>query len=298
MTTDIKFEQVIQKFLPDARLLDVSRLTGGISAQTNRLTVILPDDEKRQFVLRLHGERDRAGNPRIAFDEFRLLQALYQSDVPCAKPLHVDDTVFDIPCIVLEYIEGSTDFTGDDSAIPQMAEALATIHNIPDAGERFDFLPAQVNRYTGRLSKRPDAIDDSLSEGKIRDVLETVWELPQVNQHTLLHGDYWAGNVLWQDDKLVAVIDWEDAMLGDPLADLGDSRIATLWSSGRDAMQLFTEHYQKIMPQLDYRYLSYWDLCAALRPISQFSQWATHPEHEKMMRREHEWFVNQALSRL
>jgi aminoglycoside phosphotransferase (APT) family kinase protein len=36
---------------------------------------------------------------------------------------------------------------------------------------------------------------------------------------SLLHGDYWPDNTLWRDGRLVCVIDWEDAALGDPLAD-------------------------------------------------------------------------------
>src|SRR5690606_19892791 len=119
-------------------------------------------------------------------------------------------------------------------------EVLAKIHCVPDAASALDFLPAQPLRYTDKLHKRPRQVDESLHEGRIRDVLEAVRELPVVNEIVLLHGDFWAGNVLWHDDKLVAVIDWEDAMLGDPLADLGDIRIATFWSFGHDAMTQFT----------------------------------------------------------
>ena len=31
----------------------------------------------------------------------------------------------------------------------------------------------------------------------------------QVNRPVLLHGDFWPGNILWRDGRLVAVIDWE-----------------------------------------------------------------------------------------
>lgn len=295
-----KFKQLIQEFLPDSQLLKIESLTGGISTQTTKLEVKLSDGSKKKFVVRQHGERDRASNPNIARDEFKLLQALYQSDVPTAKPYHVSDDVFDYPCIVLEYIEGQAEFTPEnlENTIKKMADALISIHSIPNAETTFDFLPAQSLRYTYRLKNPPAKIDESLSEGQIRDALKSVWELPEVNERVLLHGDYWAGNVLWKKCQLVAAIDWEDAMLGDPLADLGDSRIAILWSFGREAMTQFTEHYQSKMHHLDYRYLPYWDLCATLRPISQFSNWANNADHEKMMRREHHWLVNQALSKI
>lgn len=295
-----KFEQLIQQFLPDSQLLTIESLTGGISAQTTLLEVKLSDDSKKKFVVRQHGERDRASNPRIAYNEYKLLQSLYQSEVPTATPYHVSDDVFDYPCIVLEYIEGQAEFTPKnlDNYIEKMADALISIHSILDAETTFGFLPKQTLRYTHRLQNPPAKIDETLNEGRIRDALKSVWELPEVNERTLLHGDYWAGNVLWKECQIVVVIDWEDAMLGDPLADLGDIRIATLWSFGREAMTLFTDYYQSKMHHLDYGYLPYWDLCAALRPISQFSNWASDAHHEKMMRREHHWFVNQALSKL
>ncbi len=34
--------------------------------------------------------------------------------------------------------------------------------------------------------------------------------------------------MLWKDGQLVAVIDWEDAPLGDPLADVANSRLESL----------------------------------------------------------------------
>ena len=62
----------------------------------------------------------------------------------------------------------------------------------------------------------------------------------------LLHGDFWPGNILWRYGQLVAVIDWEDAALGDPLADVANSRLEILWAFGIDAMQSFTHYYQSL----------------------------------------------------
>jgi aminoglycoside phosphotransferase (APT) family kinase protein len=39
----------------------------------------------------------------------------------------------------------------------------------------------------------------------------------------LLHGDFWPGNALWRDGALVAILDWEDAAIGDPLADVANA---------------------------------------------------------------------------
>jgi aminoglycoside phosphotransferase (APT) family kinase protein len=122
-----------------------------------------------------------------------------------------------------------------------------------------------------------------------------------VNQPALLHGDFWPGNLLWKDGKLVAVIDWEDAEVGNPLADFAISRLDILWIFGLDALHAFTERYQSLVT-LDFSQLAYWDLFAALRPASRIAAWAAGwPQlgrsdiTEATMRAGHRWFVNQAF---
>jgi aminoglycoside phosphotransferase (APT) family kinase protein len=84
------------------------------------------------------------------------------------------------------------------------------------------------------------------------------------NEARLLHGDFWAGNMLWREGELVGVIDWGDAWLGDPLKDLGEARVEIVWLFGVEAAALFLETYQSAI-DIDYRNLGYWDLCAVLR---------------------------------
>jgi hypothetical protein len=52
------------------------------------------------------------------------------------------------------------------------------------------------------------------------------------------------------------------------------------------------------MPGVDLTYLSYWDLCAALRPAGKLAGWGLDPAAESAMRQAHRWFVGQALDRL
>ena len=175
-----QFQHLIQEFSPDSELVSIQSLTGGISAQTTLLEVKHSDGRYKKYVVRQHGERDRASNPRIAFDEYKLLTHLHNANIPSAKPVHVSEDIFEHPCIVLEYIEGNTVFSQDDGDdfIRQMADALIRIHSIPDAKTTFDFLPAQALRYTHRLNNPPATIDESLNEGLIRDALKTVWLEP------------------------------------------------------------------------------------------------------------------------
>lgn len=166
------------------------------------------------------------------------------------------------------------------------------------AAADLSFLPSQERTVAEMLARRPATLDDSLDEPRIRDVLEAVWPLPQRNQPVLLHGDYWPGNTLWRDDRLVAVIDWEDVAPGDPLADLGNARLEILWAYGSSAMHAFTRRYRALMPHVDVSCLPYWDLIAALRPAGKLSQWGLDPQTEQTMRARHKRFVDQALQAL
>lgn len=40
---------------------------------------------------------------------------------------------------------------------------------------------------------------------------------------SLVHLDYWPGNVLWLDGKVTAIVDWDFASYGDPALDVAIS---------------------------------------------------------------------------
>jgi aminoglycoside phosphotransferase (APT) family kinase protein len=114
----------------------------------------------------------------------------------------------------------------------------------------------------------------------------------------LLHGDFWPGNSLWNDGRLVAVIDWEDAAIGDPLADVANTRLELTWAIGLEAMEEFTRQYGSIVTAVDFTDLPYWDLWADLRLARRTADWSLDAAQRKAMREGHEAFVAQALARL
>ncbi|GAB5426370.1 MAG: hypothetical protein Crog4KO_35170 [Crocinitomicaceae bacterium] len=299
MTHNTTFHTLLKKALPDYQLLSANILKGGASAQTTLLDTVSAEGETKKFLVRQHGENDRAMNPNIAYDEYRLLKNLQIHNISASIPIAVDKDTFDFPCIILDYIDGTTQIKGIgiESAMQQMAQALANIHCIPDAENTFSWLPHQSKRADYLIHWRSQPIDDSLSEGIIRETLKSAPDLAKTGKICLLHGDYWENNILWHDGKLRAVIDWEDAMLGNPLADLADARLAILWSYNAEAMQTLTQVYQARMPDLEYSQLAYWDLLAGLRPITQFSVWIGDYD-EADMRQKHHWFIKQALNQL
>ncbi|WP_294083053.1 phosphotransferase family protein [Sphaerobacter sp.] len=297
-----RYSRLVERAAPGATLCDVAALPGGVSSRVTVVGVRYPDGRHHRLVVREYGDRDLQRNPDVAAHEFRVLQVVRAAGVPAPEPHYLDRTgaILGTPLIVIAYVDGQNGLTSSDldRGLPQLAETLAKIHSVDLAAADLSFLPRQEVVYAEVLTLRPATLDDSLDEPRIREVLEPIWPLPRRNRPVLLHGDYWPGNTLWRDGRLVAVVDWEDAALGDPLADLGNARLEILWAYGPDAMHAFTRRYRELMPHIDVSHLPYWDLVAALRPAGKLSEWGLDPQTEQTMRTRHRLFVDQALQAL
>jgi aminoglycoside phosphotransferase (APT) family kinase protein len=297
-----KAAEIVQKIDPQSKLLRIWELKGGISAQVTAIEIEQPDGQTKKMIVRQHGAVDLKRNPHVAADVFKLLQILKSVGLPTPMPYYFDESgqILSTPYIIIEFIEGQTEFTPSNLTdfIHQLAINLIKIHSIDCSKLDLAFLPKQDEIIAEKLGKRPENLDESLDEGLIRDTLESFWPLPQGNKVVLIHGDFWPGNVLWKEGQLVAVIDWEDAALGDPLADFSNSRLEILWAFGIEAMNDFTLQYKSRMPSIEFSNLPYWDLCAALRPASKISEWGLDESTEKRMRERHKWFISQAFKKL
>jgi len=232
--TDSTLKRVAEKLFPGTKLLRSWELQGGVSARVVGLELRLPNGAVRKMVLRQHGAADLARDPSIAAHEFRLLQRLQAAGVPVPAPLFYDESAAALPSpyIAIEFIEhDSGGVPSDANAIANpLADVLAAIHRIEPAEDLISFLRNQDELSAGRLASRPERLDESLSEGRVRDALAAVGPPLRRNRDALLHGDFWPGNTLWKQGRLAAVIDWEDAALGDPLADLANARLELLWT--------------------------------------------------------------------
>jgi aminoglycoside phosphotransferase (APT) family kinase protein len=290
---------------PRALLLRTWPLRGGISS---RMTVLefAVGDERRRVVLR---QPDGAlqQDPLAVANESRLLRLLTEAGLPSPALCLVDESVeiFGAPFLVIEYLDGVPDFAksiGADS-IEQLAAQLVRIHRTPFAGTGLESL---LPEYAPRFVHQRDRVypDASLRAADIREVLQRTWPPESRNRRALLHGDYWPGNVLWRGARLVGVVDWEEACIGDPIADVATARLELLWAFGAEAMHAFTQRYA-MLSGLDLTDLPFWDLDAALRPVFNLGEWAAgwpdlgRPDvTEATMRAGHRTFVDLAFAAL
>jgi aminoglycoside phosphotransferase (APT) family kinase protein len=296
---DEAFQQIARRIDPRGTLTRAWPLTGGVSAQVTALEIARPDGLPLRAIVRQHGPADLQHNPHIAADEFRLLSLLRERGLAVPNPYHYDESgaLLPGPYIAIEFVDGAAELPPGDNSVRQMAAQLARIHAIDGADSRLAFLPRLADGAAAVLAARGDPSTEPKDARRIRGALAGVWPIPERNRLALLHGDFWPGNMLWRAGQLAAVIDWEDASVGDTLADLANSRLELMWALGRDAMELFTREYLAVAA-IDTRYLPDWELYAALKPAIKLSGWGLEPDAEAAMRDSLRWFVGQAIEQI
>lgn len=291
--------EVLRAVDPGLRLLTRRPLAGGASAQLTAIEAGRPDGQVERLVLRQYGTANLRSDSRVAAHEYALLSLLHAADLPVPRPRIADESslILPVPYLVIDYVDGAaltgpaevrqplTAFTGKlAGALTGLHEAAFTLADLP-------FL-ADIRDISARaVGTRPSRLDESLRESEVRAALTRCWPPPEVNQPVLLHGDYWPGNTLWRDNQLVCVIDWEDAVLGDPLADVSVARMEICVAFGMAAADAFTQRYSELRPAADMTALRHWDLYAALRHAGRMADWGLSPADLARLQSGHREFV-------
>jgi len=180
--------------------------------------------------------------------EWSCLSALWPTPVPVAEPLGFCESadVTGAHFYVMGLIDGKALYNVEDveAFLPEsdrqtMAESwidtLAALHSLdPDEigltelGRKEDYVLRQIKTWYRSWNASIEHADiDNRQIHELHNLL--VATVPEQGPATLVHGDYGTHNVMVGNDaKIAAVVDWEIATLGDPLADFGYSLNAWL----------------------------------------------------------------------
>lgn len=172
--------------------------------------------------------------------EYRVIAGLHNTGVPVPMAVAICDdlSVNGAPFYVMDYVEGviiaedlpagyATTEAERQALSLGMVETLVRLHAVDYAavglaefGRPEGYLERQVRRWHEQWERsvtRPLPAIDEL----IRRLRSSIPESPPP---TIVHGDYRLGNMIMdasRPGRVVAILDWEMATLGDPLSDLG-----------------------------------------------------------------------------
>ena len=260
-------------------------LSGGVSARVTRIEVAMPDGTVRRVVVREPGSVAWKTSGLTADRELALLAHVLDTGLPVPRPLFLDE--HSPPSFfVMEHVEGTRDLPPDGPE--RLADLLARVHAAPPP-EALG-LPDREDPITSIgafLGPPHGALRSHLAEGSIT----------LTPRRTLLHGDYWPGNVLWREGKIVALLDWEDAALGDPLSDVTCGRLELRYILGSTGADSFTRAYAR-RSQRPLDELAVWDAYVAAAALASMAQWGLPAQLEARMRAEAEASLAEAASRL
>jgi aminoglycoside phosphotransferase (APT) family kinase protein len=171
--------------------------------------------------------------------EARLLRALTPTDVRVPRILAVcdDPTVIGAPFYVMELVDGDVITDAVPAALDdgeqrmriadELVDGLVAVHGadwsrlgLEGFGRPSGYLERQLRRFGGLWEH--NRTRDLPEVAQVGDWLAQ--HLPPSRSATIVHGDYRLGNTIYAPGapaRLAAILDWEMATIGDPLADVG-----------------------------------------------------------------------------
>lgn len=212
----------------------VERMAGGGSCE-----VFAVDRGEEHMVLRRAPQRANTSRAHDVLREFRILDAIADEPVRIPRPIAAcdDPKVFGSPFFLMERIDGAPIRSSvpaawaaapgtHGAAVVDLLDALVELHAVDwercglgDLAHDPGYLGRQIDRWLSQLAsydgrELPDA-------ASVADWLRD--RVPVEQPQALCHGDYKLDNALFSLDlppRLLAVVDWEMASIGDPLVDL------------------------------------------------------------------------------
>lgn len=227
---------------PGLRVDAVTPIAEGHSGFTYNV-VVEDGGATTRYVLRLPPPNARIAGPADVMRQGRIMAALHEAGLPTPTvPIICPEPIVDgRPFILMEAIEGnrieqtSLEQNALDIAASSI-DVLKRLQSLPVArtglgDEEAVGLQVEMMRWAMLMQRAPEELTGRA--GELGGLL--AMQIPEERAPTLVHGDYHFGNMLFRGPKVVAVLDWEIAQIGQPLLDLGCLCVMTIRRKYRDA---------------------------------------------------------------
>ena len=213
--------------------LTASKFAGGQSNPTFKI-----DAASGSYVLRRQPPGKLLKSAHAVDREYRVLAALADTDVPVARVYHLceDPEVIGSIFYIMEFCDGNVHWASsleDVSSNQQrtkmydeMSRVMAAIHSVDlekvglsDYGRPGNYFQRQYDRWSAQYKA-----SELKPIPEMNQVIEWLGNnIPEADgKVSLVHGDYRLDNLMFSADneRVIAVLDWELSTLGHPYADL------------------------------------------------------------------------------
>ena len=189
-----------------------------------------------QYVLRRKPPGKLLPSAHAVDREYRVMTALYSTDVPVAKTycLCEDESIIGTAFYVMDFVQGRVIWDGvlpemnsheRSSIYDELNRVIAALHTVDHSaiglesfGRPGNFVERQISRWIKQYRASETEHIEAM-ENLIQWLPENV---PQSEEVSITHGDYRLDNVIFHptEARILSVLDWELSTLGHPVADL------------------------------------------------------------------------------
>lgn len=171
--------------------------------------------------------------------EARVQQAVAAQGVPVPRILAVgeDESILGVNFYIMEHLDGFVIDQSEPESVRTPADRTHVMESFIDALVKLHAVDvtqpdvARLGKPEGYLERQVGTFTRLWEVNSRREVPSVVelgrrlaGSIPASQRHAVVHGDYRLGNVMVRPTgtpDVMAILDWEMATLGDPLADLG-----------------------------------------------------------------------------
>jgi aminoglycoside phosphotransferase (APT) family kinase protein len=211
--------------------IEIQQFAGGQSNPTFLVT-----SPEQRYVLRRKPPGKLLPSAHAVDREFRVLEALRDSDVPVAHAyaLCEDPDIIGSAFYVMDYVQGRIFWNATLPEVPidqrrgvyqEMIRVQAALHSVDyasvglsDFGKPGNYIERQVARWTQQYrASQTETID------AVEHLIEWLPKhIPAGEQTAIVHGDFRLDNAIFDSSvpRILAVLDWELSTLGHPMVDL------------------------------------------------------------------------------